>query len=150
MFRALNLWTTTPRWSLRLEVGGPFDERTARLSLIDGALNVFPLVNQATQPHLVIPPGTDYVRVAPEVEDRLLIKRVSPVFPPSANAETSLKFEALIGKNGRVESLLALSGTPDLTGPAEAAMRQWIYRPTSLDGRVVSVLTTIELLVAGR
>jgi len=51
----------------------------------------------------------------------------------------------LSGKDGRVSELHALSGPPLLIQAAIDAVRQWVYRPTLLNGNPVEVETTIDI-----
>ena len=50
--------------------------------------------------------------------------------------------EITVGPTGRVEDVRILRGEPGLDKPAEEAARQWIYSPTLVDGKPVSVILT--------
>lgn len=75
-----------------------------------------------------------------------LIKRVNPVYPADAKAahvEGTVRFTALLGKDGTVKDLQLVSGPPMLVESAMAAVKQWVYQPTLLNGEAVEVRTQI-------
>jgi len=77
-----------------------------------------------------------------------IVSKVQPVYPPDAKAqgvEGSVVLRALIGKDGRVEKLAVMSGSPLLSGAAIDAVKQWVYRPYLLNGEPVEVDTTITV-----
>jgi TonB family protein len=74
--------------------------------------------------------------------------KVDPKYPPAAlrrRIEGTVRFEALIGKDGYVERLRLLSGHPLLVRAAREAAQQWVYRPTLLRGNPARVITEIEV-----
>jgi periplasmic protein TonB len=52
----------------------------------------------------------------------------------------------VISKNGMIENLRVLSGSPMLTQAALDAVSQWRYRPYLLNGEPVAVETTINVV----
>ena len=75
-----------------------------------------------------------------------LIRRVMPVYPPlarSARVQGAVEFTALISKEGRIENLQLVHGHPLLVNAAKEAVLQWKYRPTTLNGEAVEVITDI-------
>jgi TonB family protein len=77
-----------------------------------------------------------------------LIRRVPPVYPQEAKAahiEGTVRFTATIGKDGRILDLQVVSGHPLLAKSALAAVRQWEYKPTLLNGQPVEIITTIDV-----
>lgn len=77
-----------------------------------------------------------------------LVHKVDPVYPPVARAihlAGTVRLRAIISDQGRVENLEVLSGSPILAGAAVAAVRQWRYRPTLLNGEPVEVETYITV-----
>jgi periplasmic protein TonB len=77
-----------------------------------------------------------------------LIRRVQPVYPPSArNAriQGSVVLSALISKQGTIENLQVLSGHPLLVQAAIEAVKQWRYRPYILNSEPVEVETQITV-----
>jgi len=90
---------------------------------------------------------TDRIRVAENVMQGMLVKKVDPQ-PPSgdaANIHGEVVFKAVIGKEGSIESLQAVSGHPILIPPAINAVKQWKYKPFLLNGEPVRVETTIRV-----
>jgi len=57
-----------------------------------------------------------------------------------------VELHAIIAMDGSVESLEVVSGDPFFLQSALAAVRQWRYRPTTLNGRPVEVDTHITVI----
>jgi TonB family protein len=77
-----------------------------------------------------------------------LISRVDPVYPAQAQAARisgTVRFNAIIGTDGRIRNLALVSGHPLLVPEAQTAVRQWVYEPTLLNGEPVEVVTTIDV-----
>jgi TonB family protein len=82
------------------------------------------------------------------VMEARLIQRVEPTYPESArllHMSGVVQLRAIIGTDGRVRELTALSGNPILANAAQAAVRQWRYLPTFLDNQPVEVETFITV-----
>lgn len=87
------------------------------------------------------------VRVS-RMDPGMLIHRVNPAYPQVARitrTQGEVVLVAVIGRNGRIENLRAVSGHPYLVGAALEAVRQWRYRPTILNGQPVDVETQITV-----
>jgi periplasmic protein TonB len=54
-----------------------------------------------------------------------------------------VRLKAVIGTDGKIKNLTAISGHPLLVDAAMNAVRQWVYKPTVLDGTSVEVNTEI-------
>lgn len=88
------------------------------------------------------------VRVESSLQAAALLKRVAPIYPTIAKTtgiHGTVRFTATIGKDGRIENLKLLSGPTVLADSAAAAVKQWIYRPTLLNGEPVEVVTQIDV-----
>jgi TonB family protein len=106
-------------------------------------------------PHPAPPPPvrtpqepTDQIRVGGKVQAANLIKKVTPPYPPlakQARIQGTVRFSATIGKDGTVTSLQLISGHPLLAPAAQEAVKQWIYKPTLMNGQPVQVLTQIDV-----
>ena len=86
------------------------------------------------------------VRVESNLQAANLIKKVVPVYPllaKSAGVEGTVKFTALIGMDGKIRNLKAISGPAPLVDAASEAVKRWVYRPTLLNGQPVEVITEI-------
>jgi protein TonB len=76
------------------------------------------------------------------------LTKVNPVYPQEAKAagvSGVVVLHAIIGKDGTVASLNAVSGPSVLAAAAIDAVRQWTYKPYLLNGNPVEVDTTITV-----
>jgi len=91
---------------------------------------------------------TQQIRVGGNVQAANLIGKVTPVYPAlakQARIQGTVRFQAIIGPDGAVSSLQLISGHPLLVEAAKGAVRQWVYRPTLVDGTPVEVITTVDV-----
>jgi len=80
------------------------------------------------------------------VKDPVLVHRVEPRYPDiarRAGISGVVKLTGIIGIDGRIRGLTVESGNPLLITAATDAVRQWVYRPTLLNGDPVEVITEI-------
>lgn len=87
--------------------------------------------------------------VGGEVQAAKLIRKVIPVYPPlakQARISGTVRLVGVIAKDGTIEQLQVVSGPPLLVKSAVDAVRQWIYRPTLLNGSAVEVIAPIEVV----
>ena len=92
---------------------------------------------------------TDRERVSELQQMAQLIHRVEPIYPPLAKQihhEGRVELRAIISTTGTIESLEVISGDPLLIQSALAAVREWRYRPTILNGRPIEVDTHITVI----
>lgn len=78
-----------------------------------------------------------------------LITRVEPQYPRLAiqvQREGRVELHAIISTEGRIESLEVMSGDPLFIQSALAAVREWRYRPTILNGRPIEIDTHITVI----
>src|ERR1019366_2815858 len=71
-----------------------------------------------------------------------IINQTKPVYPPlarQARIQGSVILHAIIDKDGRVAQLEVVSGHPLLVQAALDAVKQWLYKPTQLNGDPVEV-----------
>jgi protein TonB len=126
-------------------VGNPGIENGIPPSLI-GAMPVErPYVAPAV-PDIAKAQQSGPVRVGGAVAESRVIHRVVPLYPPIAQSirvEGVVEFSATISKEGNIENLQLIHGHPLLAKAAEAAVLQWKYQPTLLNGRPVEVITDI-------
>ena len=69
-----------------------------------------------------------------------LTNLVEPVYPPEAQKrgiEGTVKLHAVIGVDGTIQSLEPRSGPEPLIQAAMAAVREWKYNPTTLNGKPI-------------
>jgi periplasmic protein TonB len=87
-------------------------------------------------------------RVSGGVEQGLLIRDVKPIYPRLAQAagvQGEVVLQAVIGRDGQIENLHAISGNPLLVKAALDSVQQWRYRPYLLNGEPVEVETQITV-----
>jgi protein TonB len=97
---------------------------------------------------VVKPKNTEPLRVGGNVIAANLIKKVTPAYPPlakQARIQGTVRFNAVIGKDGAIQNLTLVSGHPLLVPSATEAVKQWIYKPTLLNGEPVDVITQIDV-----
>ena len=76
------------------------------------------------------------------------MRKVAPVYPPVAIAgrvQGVVRFTAVIAKDGTIRDLKPLAGPSILAKAATAAVTQWTYQPTLLNGQPVEVVTEIDV-----
>ncbi len=78
----------------------------------------------------------------------LLIQKVNPEYPASAQVngvQGSVTLQVLIGHDGTVQDAKFLQGSLLFARAAIDAVKQWQFKPYSMNGRAVSVQSTITL-----
>jgi periplasmic protein TonB len=104
--------------------------------------------SQPERPAEVKPPATKRI-VVTHLEPAMLIYRVEPVYPPltrQIRLEGTVELRAVIATDGTIQSLQVVSGNPLFIQSAVAAVRQWRYRPTVLNGQPVEIDTYITVV----
>ena len=87
------------------------------------------------------------VRVSSGVSSGLLIRKVSPNYPPlarQARIQGTVVLQAEISKDGSIQNLQLISGHPMLAPAAIEAVKQWKYKPYLLNGEPVEVETQVR------
>jgi protein TonB len=100
------------------------------------------------QPSEASTSGTNRVHVAAGVVQGLLFHRVQPVYSESAkqaHIQGVVVLRAVIGSDGHVMDLGAISGPADLIPAAMDAVRQWEYRPYILAGEATEIETQVRI-----
>lgn len=86
--------------------------------------------------------------VTPEVAEAHLIHRVEPACPALgklARIQGHVVLRVVIGTQGKVEEIRALSGSPMLFSSAIDAVRQWAYKPFFLQSSPVMAQTIVTI-----
>jgi len=89
------------------------------------------------------------VNISAGVAAGLILKKTVPVYPALAKAarvQGTVVLQGTISKEGTVENLRVISGSPMLTQAAIDAVEQWVYRPYLLMGEPVEVETQINVI----
>jgi protein TonB len=92
------------------------------------------------------PPPPQIVQVSAAVQEAKLLQMIQPEYPLSAKMariQGAVRMRAIINPEGRITALEIFEGHPILRDAARAAVEKWLYRPTYLGERPVSVSTEI-------
>jgi periplasmic protein TonB len=95
------------------------------------------------------PPAVGRRSISEPAQMAQLIRRIDPIYPPLARQiqrEGRVELHAIISATGTIESLEVISGDPLFIQSALAAVREWRYRPTILNGRPIEVDTRITVI----
>jgi protein TonB len=94
------------------------------------------------------PARPQMVRRGGDVIAAMALYQPKPVYPPlaiMARIQGTVVLQAIIGTDGSVRNLKALSGHPLLVPAAIDAVKTWRYQPTLLNAEPVEVLTQIDV-----
>lgn len=107
---------------------------------------MMPVSVPASQP--AIQQTSEPVAVSEEAARALLIHSVDPQYPPEAMAQKlhgPVVLQAVVGRDGSVEDLKLVRGYFILGQAAIAAVKQWRFKPYTLNGRAAATQTTITI-----
>jgi protein TonB len=106
-------------------------------------------VNIISPPQVMAPPAAPRrVQVGGRLQSAMLVRKVEPTYPSLAKQtriQGTVRFQAVIGKEGAVQDLQFVSGPRALEKAAADAVKRWVYRPTLLNGHPVEVSTQIDI-----
>ena len=87
------------------------------------------------------------IRVGGDIVEPRKIRDVKPTYPPDAapGTEGLVIIEATIARDGTVQNARVVRSVPGLDESALAAVRQWAYTPTKLNGVPVEVVMTVTV-----
>jgi protein TonB len=77
-----------------------------------------------------------------------VVSKVAPEYPAIArqlHISGAVTIELLIGENGSVENVSAVSGNPVLTRPTMDTLKKWKFKPFTSDGQPVKAQTQISI-----
>jgi protein TonB len=102
---------------------------------------------QNTQPPATQPAPT---RVSSAEQEKKLTKKVNPVYPKEAfdsKLTGVINLETTIGADGKVENVrpLGTGNNEVLIKAAVDAVKQWVYKPTKINGMNVAVVTIVTI-----
>jgi len=106
-----------------------------------GALGSGLVGSKSNQPVAPVPIGGNVTNVQ-------LISSVPPVYPQIARSQRvsgDVKIDALIDESGRVTGMKVVSGPIMLHQAAMDALRQWKYKPATLNGKPVSMHLVVTI-----
>jgi len=131
----------------RMDVNGK-REATVMLKLQPGVVQNPAPEGIMNPPENPVTAGPRRLRMGGNIAQNNLITRVVPIYPAAAKQarlQGVVRFEAVIGTDGKIEKLKVISGEPMLADAAADAVKQWVYRPTLLNGSPVAVATEIDV-----
>ena len=149
--------TRVPLYELRFTHGDKF-KRVFAFAYVDGAFRLVlvpdfssskgsaPENSAKSDSHAAV---ADRVRLGGAVVAAQLVCRVQPYYPQEARMQYvsgTVRLHTIIGKDGSVKQLELVSGPAPLVPAATAAVSQWRYRPTMINGEPVEVDTTIDII----
>jgi protein TonB len=91
------------------------------------------------------------LRVGGDIQPPRKLHHVNPQYPETARAirlQGTVVLDCTIGTDGRITDVRVVQGSPLLEGAAVAAVQQWIYTPTKLNGQPVAVIMTVTVRFA--
>ncbi|HTZ46075.1 MAG TPA: energy transducer TonB [Verrucomicrobiae bacterium] len=95
------------------------------------------------------PHRTERLLVSEPVINARIVRRIEPTYPPLAlqlRRDGRVELHAIISTDGTVQSLEVEYGDPLFIQSALAAVRQWRYQPTILNGQPIEVETQITVI----
>lgn len=93
-------------------------------------------------------PVPQRIKIGANVQAANLVSQTPPEYPPlalQARVSGTVELGAVIGKDGHVQNLSVVRGHPLLVQAALEAVKNWVYKPTLLNGQPVEVSTTIDV-----
>ncbi len=92
--------------------------------------------------------AAETLKMSQGITQGMLVKRVNPVYPNQAlqmHKQGTVQILANITKSGSISSAKVIKGDPMLGQAALAAVKQWKYKPYTLDGQAVDIQTQISV-----
>src|SRR6266478_1523711 len=122
----------------------------AKLPLIPAKITGAVAIHADPYPSLRIPDGgiSKKQRQATSLQLGHVLSRVEPIYPEEAKqqgVQGTVKLHAIIGRQGSVENLESVDGSPVLVAAAMNAVRQWRYTETLLAGQSVETEEDIAI-----
>ena len=122
--------------------------RTAKQDTSTNHSNANRALVPANQPTSTDTKAGDLVDVPEEYADDQIIHRIHPVYPKHARLKQLhgvVVLQAVVNKQGKVDSLQLISGDPLLAQAAADAVKQWRYKPFSRDGEAIDFQTRVTV-----
>jgi TonB family protein len=92
---------------------------------------------------------TDKIAISSGMATGYLLQKVNPAYPLAAKqgrVQGKVVLQGVIGTNGHVIELKAVSGPNLLQQEALDAVKQWLYRPSEFNGKPIEVETTVNVI----
>jgi TonB family protein len=88
------------------------------------------------------------IMLDPKVAAANLVTKVNPTYPAlvkQVRIQGAVQLMATVGTDGRILNLQVLSGHPLLVPAALKAVKQWVFKPTLVNGNAVEVNTPVTI-----
>lgn len=124
----------------------PGQIETTGLESLIGSLDVSQMTVDAPPP--IAPELSPPISIGGSIKPPIRTKYVTPEYPAlarSTKVEGVVIIEAIIGVDGRVEHARVMRPKPFLDEAALAAVREWEYTPTLLNGKPTRVIMTVTV-----
>lgn len=117
-----------------------------------------PLLLRAQDPAKEAPPAAQEeapkplvkrIKLGGKAASSQLIHKVQPVYPSEARDQKiqgTVRLHVILSKDGSVQKTDVVSGDPILAKAAQEAVQKWRYKPTLLNGELVEVDTTVNVV----
>jgi TonB family protein len=96
-----------------------------------------------------LPPSSPQrIRVAGNLMAQKLVTKADPIYPQLAiqsRVQGTVHFTAIVGQDGHITNLQLIGGHPLLVSAAKDAVEQYVYKPTTVKGAPVEVVTQIDV-----
>lgn len=139
-----------PNTSSTSATGGAKPNVPLVLSLPETPISATGSVAISSQRSVPVPPdGSQSAKGARNLQVGQLVNMVEPVYPPEAvqqKIEGTVKLHAVIGTDGVIESLAQVSGPQILVNASMAAVRNWKYSPTRMNGQAIETQEDISFV----
>jgi TonB family protein len=113
-----------------------------------GAAKSVPLPTAASNTSATAGSSSELLEVPEDYADDQVIHRVHPAYPRQARLKKltgTVVLQAIVNKQGKVDSLQLLSGDPVLAQAAYDAVKQWRYKPYSHNGEPSEFQTRVTV-----
>jgi TonB family protein len=94
------------------------------------------------------PAAPQFLRIGGGVAAHMLLKSSPPLYPPlarMARIQGVVKLQVRIGADGHVTETTLLSGHPLLVPAAMDAVKRYVYKPFTMEGKTVEALTSVDV-----
>jgi TonB family protein len=147
-------WILTPpvQTQKTADAGEPVKEIPPPLpNTTSGSENILSSSGSINSQNLAAPPALRVPEALPAtviVKQGHVISRIDPTYPTLARnerVEGTVRLNVTVGTDGTVRGVALLGGPRLLVEAAEAAVRQWRYAPSTVDGRPVEFQQEVDL-----
>lgn len=94
------------------------------------------------------PDAIQIIQLSPDMAEDSLVHRVEPQYPAQAlvqHIQGPVLLDVFMNREGAVQNIVVMSGDPVLAEAAIAAVRQWRFKPQTLNSRTVESETRVTL-----